>query len=196
MHQQPVASLNLDMCTSIDPHFIAQQGECQGIADADEALVHRRLSFREFCKRWKWDRVFPSLRPKPSALKCVNVKEVNYINMVQRPLQAREEARALDLKFALTQFGARAAQPVVRPCIVVGEGAIALNKPNRHCSSLPGWTANQQATYATSHPPVRRSSILLATSSHTDASSSISFLMTGSSVCSASCRYLAAWSRR
>jgi hypothetical protein len=42
---------------------------CSGIADADEALVHRRLSFRELCKRWKWDRIFPSLRPKPSALK-------------------------------------------------------------------------------------------------------------------------------
>jgi hypothetical protein len=53
----------------------------------------------------------------------------------------------------------------------------------------------QRATWATSYPPVRWSSILLATSPHSDASSSISFLMTGSSVCSASCRYLAAWSR-
>ena len=35
---------------------------------------------------------------------------------------------------------------------------------------------------ATSYPPVRWSSILLATSSYTDASSNISFLMTGSSV--------------
>ncbi len=54
--------------------------------------------------------------------------------MVQRPLQAREEARPLDLKFALAQLGARAVQSVVRPGIVVGEGAIGLN--NRHCKPL------------------------------------------------------------
>jgi len=43
-----------------------------------------------------------------------------------------------------------------------------------------------------SYPPVRLSSMLLATSSQTDANSSISFLMTASSSCSASCRYMAA----
>jgi hypothetical protein len=46
------------------------------------------------------------------------------------------------------------------------------------------------------HAPVRRSSILLATCSQTDANSSEFFFRTGSSVCSASFRYVAAWPRR
>jgi hypothetical protein len=50
---------------------------------------------------------FPGSRSKPTALKRINVKTINYINVVQRPLQAREEARALGFKFGWAQFGAR-----------------------------------------------------------------------------------------
>src|SRR4051812_11118 len=123
MHQQAIALFNLDTSTSIDPHFAAEQRRCQGVADADQMLVHRRLSPRKLCKSWKRDWIFPSLRAKRSALKCINVEKINYINVVQRSLQAREEARALGLKFAFGQFGACAQQAVVRPRIVVGESA-------------------------------------------------------------------------
>src|SRR5215208_5571181 len=136
MHQQSIALLNLDTSTSIDPPFAAQQRRCQGVADTDQTLVHRRLSPRKLCKSWKRDWIVPSLRSKRSALKCINVKKINHINVVQRSLQAREEARALGLKFALGQFGARAQQAVVRPRIVVGEGTMGLNKPNTHCNFL------------------------------------------------------------
>src|ERR1700694_1401051 len=47
-----------------------------------------------------------------------------------------------------------------------------------------------------SYPPVRWSSMLLATSSQTDVNSSRCFLTTGSSVSSARFRYVAAWPRR
>src|SRR5690348_8021026 len=100
MHQQPVATLNLDACTSIDPHVGAQQGGCQAIADADEALVHRPLGFRELRKSWKRDLILPGFWSEPSALERVNIEKVNDPNMVQRPLQAREEAGTLDFKFA------------------------------------------------------------------------------------------------
>ncbi|MGY4293221.1 hypothetical protein ACVWXN_001316 [Bradyrhizobium sp. i1.4.4] len=83
MHQQPVASLYLDTRISIDPHVFVQRGGCQSIADADEAPVHRCLSFREPCKSWKWDRILPGLRPKPSVLECIDVKEVDDVNVVQ-----------------------------------------------------------------------------------------------------------------
>ena len=72
----------------------------------------------------------------PVTLKCINVKKINYINVVHRCLQTRKEARALGLKIALGQFGARAQQAVVRPRVVVSEGTIGLNKPNKHCSFL------------------------------------------------------------
>jgi hypothetical protein len=48
------------------------------------------------------------------------------------PCKLGKEADALGLKFALGRFGARAQQAVVRPRIVVGEGAMGLNKPNTH----------------------------------------------------------------
>src|SRR3954453_22610131 len=107
MHQQPIASVNLDPDTSIDPHFAAQQGGSQGVADPDEALVHRRLGLRKLCKSRKWHWIFPGHRSKPTALQRINVKKINYINVVQRPLQAWEEARALCFKFGRAQLGAR-----------------------------------------------------------------------------------------
>src|SRR5258706_1451595 len=94
------------------------------------------LSPRKLCKSWKRNWIFPGRRSKPAALKCINVKKINYINVVRRCLQTREEARALGLKFALGQFGARAQQAVVRPRIGVGAGTIGLNKPNTHCNFL------------------------------------------------------------
>src|SRR5258705_11415165 len=136
VHQQAIASLNLDASTSIDPHLAVQQGRYHGVAGTDQTLVHRRLSSRKLCMSWKRNWIFPGLRSKPSALKCINVTKINHTNVVQRSLQTREEARALGLKFALDQFGARAQQAVVRPRIVVGEGTIGLNKPNTHWNSL------------------------------------------------------------
>src|SRR6476619_490307 len=118
VHQQAVASFNLDTSTSIDPHLAAQQGRCQRVADTDQTLVHRRLSPRKLCKSWKRNWIFPGRRSKPSALKCINVQKINYINVVQRSLQTRKEARALGLKVALCQFGARAQQAVVRHALL------------------------------------------------------------------------------
>src|SRR4029077_5425666 len=86
-HQQAIASFNLDTSTSIDPHLAAQQGRCQRVADTEQTLVHRRLSLRKLCKSWKRNWIFPGCRSKPSALKCINVKKINYINVVQRCLQ-------------------------------------------------------------------------------------------------------------
>src|SRR5258705_1697143 len=86
------------MSNSIDPHLAAQQGRCQRVADTDQTLVHRRLSPRKLCKSWKRNWIFPGRRSKPSALKCINVKNINYINVVQRCLQTREEARALGIQ--------------------------------------------------------------------------------------------------
>src|SRR5262245_49427581 len=104
VHQQAIASFNLDTGTSIDPYLAAQQGRCQRIADTDQAPVHRRLSLRKLCKSWKRNWIFPGRRSKPTALECINVEKINDINVVQRCLQAREEARALGLEFALGQF--------------------------------------------------------------------------------------------
>jgi hypothetical protein len=136
VHQQAIASFNLDTRASIDPHLAGQQGRCQRVADTDQTLVHRRLSPRKLCNSWKRNWIFKGRRSKPSALKCINVKKINTINVVQRCLQTREEARARGLKFALGQFGARAQQAVVRSRIVVGEGAMGLNKPDTHCNFL------------------------------------------------------------
>ena len=57
------------------------------------------------------------------------------------------------------------------------------------------WSLHPKAFGATDSP-VRWSSILSATSSHTDANASSSFFTKGSSVCSASFRYMAAWPRK
>ena len=107
MHQQPIAPFNLDPDISIDPHFAAQRSGRQGVADPDEALVHRRLGSRKLSKGRKRHFIFPGLRSQPTALQRINVKKINDVNMVQRPLQAREEARALGFKFGWAQFGAR-----------------------------------------------------------------------------------------
>jgi len=40
----------------------------------------------------------------------IDVENIDYINVVQRCLQTREEAGAFGRKFALGQFGARAEQ--------------------------------------------------------------------------------------
>src|SRR5258707_343935 len=124
------------MSNSIDPHLAARQGRWQRVADTDQTMLHCRLSPQKLCKSWKRNWIFPGLRSKPSALKCINVKKINYINVVQRSLQTRKEARALGLKFALGQFGARAQQAVGPPRNIVGEGTMGLNKPNTHCNFL------------------------------------------------------------
>jgi len=38
VHQQAIASFDLDTRTSIDPHLAVQQGRCQRVADADQRL--------------------------------------------------------------------------------------------------------------------------------------------------------------
>jgi hypothetical protein len=132
MHQQAITPFNLDTRASIDPRLAAQVIRRQRVANTDEAPVYRRLSRRKLGNSWKRDRSLPGLRPEPSAFKRIDVKKINDMNVVQRSLQTREEARALGLEFALGQFGSRAQQAAVRPRIVVGEGAIGLNKPNTH----------------------------------------------------------------
>jgi hypothetical protein len=71
------------------------------------------------------------------------------------------------------------------PALVVQSASGVWASPAQ-CEGWPG--GRFKPAIRLSYPPVRWSSILLATSSHTDASSSISLFMTGSSVCSASCR--------
>src|SRR5262245_53450456 len=141
MHQQAIASFDLDTRISIDPHLAAQQGGGQRVADADQTLVDRRLRLCELCNNWKRNSVFPGGRSEPSAFKCVDVEKINDINVIQRCLQTREEARALGRKFSLGQLGACAQQAVVGPRIVVSEGTMGLNEPSTHCN-VPTRLAN------------------------------------------------------
>ena len=86
VHQQAVASFNLDMRSAIDPHLAAQQGGCQRVADTDQTLVDRRLNPRKLRKSWKRNGIFEGRWSKPSALEGINVKKINDINVVQRGL--------------------------------------------------------------------------------------------------------------
>src|SRR4051794_25129856 len=87
VHQQAIASFDLDTGASIDPHLAAQQRRCQRVADVDQTPVDRRLSLRKLCKDWKRNWIVPSLRSKPSTLECIDVKNIDDINVVQRCLQ-------------------------------------------------------------------------------------------------------------
>jgi hypothetical protein len=83
-------------------------------------------------------------RRKDQLRKCGSVWPANS----GRSPCARQSAGAptLGLKFALGQFGARAQQAVVRPCIVVGEGTMGLNKSNTHAISSLDWPATSPAS--------------------------------------------------
>src|SRR5229473_2289353 len=97
---------------------------------------NRCLSTPEFGKRWTWNAVCKSLWPKPSTLQRVDNEQVDDVNVVQRLLQAREEAGPLGFKRLLVQVCASREQPVVRPGVIVGECAVRLDKTGGHVCSL------------------------------------------------------------
>src|SRR5215472_206533 len=136
VHEQAIAAFDLDVLASIDPHLAVQRGWRERVAGTHQTLVHRRLSWRKLGKSRKRNRIFPGLRPEPSALQRIDVKKIDDIDVVQRCLQAREEARSLSGKFGRGQFGAGDEQAMVRPGIVAGKGAVGLNEPGRHYDFL------------------------------------------------------------
>src|SRR6202171_6610798 len=136
MHEQAVAPFGLYLRIAIDPHDAVKQVRRQRIAHGDQALVDIRLGPPECGKRWTWNAVCKSLWPEPSTLQRVDNEEVDDVNVVQRLLQAREEAGPLGFKRLLVQVCASREQPVVRPGVFVGESAVGLNKTGGHVCSL------------------------------------------------------------
>ena len=121
---------------AIDPYDVVEESRRQRVADSDQAVVDFSLRALEFSERGTRNLILPGLWPEPSTLKRVDVEEIDDVNIIQRHLQAGEEARPLRFEFLLAQACASRQQPVVRPGVIIGESAVGLNKAGRHRCSV------------------------------------------------------------
>src|SRR5262249_21746403 len=103
MHEQPIAPLTLHFRAAVDLHDVIEASARQRVADRYQAPVDRGLSRHQLCERGTRNRICPSLRPKPAALQCVDIKKVDDVNVIQRRLQARKEAGPYRLELRLVE---------------------------------------------------------------------------------------------
>src|SRR5690349_17608609 len=92
VHQNPVAAVGLYPRISVDPHNIVEKLWRQRIADSDQAFINGALGDRQLRNGREWYVVLPRRRSQPSALECINVEQVDDVDVVQRELQARKKA--------------------------------------------------------------------------------------------------------
>src|SRR3569832_2203191 len=136
VHQQAVAALVLYPCVAIDPDDIGEARRCLCLAERDQAPVHRGLRRLQLRKRWKRQLVLPGTRSEPSAFQRIDIEQVDDVEVVERALQAGEEAGARGREFSLSQVFSGREQAVVGPGVVVGECAKGLNEVGRHRIAL------------------------------------------------------------
>src|SRR5262245_32073841 len=136
VHEKPVAAFGLDPRIAVDSHKTVEKLGRQRIADGDQAFIDGGLRDHQLRNGGAWYVVLPRRRSQPSALECIDVEQVDDVDMVQRELQAREKAGPVGFKLLLAEGGAGCEQPMVCPGIVVGERAIGLHKTSGHVCSF------------------------------------------------------------
>src|SRR5262245_8877657 len=136
VHEKPVAAFGLDPRIAVDSDKAVEKLGRQRIADGDQASIDGGLGNRQLRNGGPWYVVLPRRRSQPSALECIDVEQVDDVDMVQRELQAREESGPLRFKLLLAEGGAGCEQPMVCPGIVVGERTIGLHKTSGHVCFL------------------------------------------------------------
>ena len=103
VQEQPVAALGLDARIAVQSHRDAKRLLRQGIADGNEPTVDGRLLALQVRHRRAGRPVGPRLRAEPTALEAVDVEPVDDQDVVERRLEAREEARPRRLEILLRQ---------------------------------------------------------------------------------------------
>ena len=94
VQQQAVAPLRLHTGIAIDPHEAVERLIGQALANDDQAPVHRLLFPLELCHSRARQLVGPGLRAEPAAFESIDVEPVDDQDVVERGLDAREEAAA------------------------------------------------------------------------------------------------------
>ncbi len=95
VHQQSVAALGLHAGVSVDPDEAVEQLRRQRITEREQALVHGGLGRLQLGEQGIRHLVLPGRRPEPAAFERIDVEEVDDVDVVQRALDAREEAGAV-----------------------------------------------------------------------------------------------------
>src|ERR1700752_26068 len=95
VHEKPVAAFGLDPRLAVDSHKAVEKLRRQRIAESDQASIDGGLGNRQLRNDGAWYVVLPSRRSQPSAFECIDVEQVDDVDMVQCELQAREKAGSL-----------------------------------------------------------------------------------------------------